>query len=147
MSEYKDKIKDPINRTIEIMNNYNGKYEVTQLINTGFVILGMFIENYVYKNENKREIDCAYEALEKLSESKNVEIIKQTNKNIDKKQYLISLRNALAHCNVKTSGDGENISNIELNGDVLRHSIKITTEFKVENFKNFIIKIADLMTL
>ena len=61
MTEYTNFTKDFVNRTQDILNNYYGKYEVTNLINCclGLIIIpkqniGIKFPNYTFDNSNKR---------------------------------------------------------------------------------------------
>ena len=94
--QYEDRLRDSIARSIHIMDNYNGEYEVTLMINTAYIVIGQIIEYYTKKK--KKEISKVYELI-----SDKVKINNPQNKEMFK--VFRTLRNSLAHYHIKMEGE------------------------------------------
>lgn len=92
---YKNRYRDSIDRSIYILDNYKGKYKITLMINTAYIVLGQMIEG-ISNHEN--EINTIYDTI-----NETVNICNDENKT--KWRVVRSLRNSLAHYHIEMEGD------------------------------------------
>ena len=143
--EYIDRLKDPINRALINLKNYNGPYEVTDLITTCIYVFSKLIE---VEKGSKNPIYCEriYELLNKYDAILNRPLNKER-----REYYVVNcLRNGLVHWD----GDFESY-----NGSIVRTLWKIIFkdkirqteeiikfEFHVDDLKSFIFEVGEVIT-
>ncbi len=127
MSEYTGAFdKEFIIRTKEILEKYDEKYEVTLLINCTLSLICMPIEKIKYSSNGSPNL----EIVDILSNQLQKFLVKcNTNNNL---ALLKTLRNGIAHLDIKLINKKNCINNITITG-----STKISKNTSVENIFSF----------
>ena len=129
--EYIDFKKDFPERTIDILKNYKGKYEVTLLINCLTALL-VLPKEFFYKNIPE-EIPCGWGLTKEHITTVSCEACG------DKLREIVRhMRNAIAHLDIKTTNDKNgNIERVKF-----ENRSKFIAEIPVDDLKTFVIKLA-----
>lgn len=112
MSEYKDFEVDFVKRTLKIINEYNGNYEITMLVNcsVGLIILPKesdILNNNKYLNVNRDLTDI------------------RKGKCKDNEDFVRHLRNAIAHCHIQQKSCRGSITNLIFTDRNIEINLKI----------------------
>jgi len=134
MSEMNNFKKDFVYRTLDILEKYDGKCEVTLLLNCLCGLVTFPIENE--KNECKYKIDLFKEKCVKELESLCIRY------DFYKRPYYLTfkdIRNSIAHFNIKVFNDEKKIDNISLRAysDEERPKQVFSIKISVKNLKKF----------
>lgn len=103
MSEYKDFEHCIICRSYQNLEDYNGKYEVTMLLNTLYMTV-------IKSAENRSVLHVKPRPLVDWLEKNNIVDKQENDYNHD--DIIRYLRNGLAHFNIQVNGDGEKITTV-----------------------------------
>lgn len=139
MSEYTDFPKDFLERTLSIVENYNGEYEVTNLINCclGLIIIPKqrlidTLPDYTFSDNDKTF---------KIDKS-NLKLIK--NRDFSLKNVLRQIRNGLTHARIEQKTLHNRIIGIRISDRYNENSDdNFIIELTTDELKEFSLKLAN----
>lgn len=134
MSQYAGEFnKEFLKRTEKILQEYNGEYEITLLLNCTLSLICLPIE--LLKNENYEVIDAVCNKLNNLKTK--IEMRGEKIKENENYLKLRALRNGIAHLNISLSEKENKIENITIKGTTNYKKTTYIFEFTCENLKVF----------
>lgn len=122
--EYKEFFKDSISRTLSLLKEYKGDYEITLLINSAYMIAGQIIER------SKRDKNKMEEIYVLLSKYASIEF------SFENKEIIVrNVRNSLAHYNIQVNSNGINYNKID---EIVLDNNGKYISFTSDNLKKFL---------
>jgi hypothetical protein len=133
--EYKDLKKDLPKRTIDILKNYKGNYEVTLLINCLTALLVLPKERFF--NQIPDEDICNLQGWG-LTKEHMIEV-RYGSRGYNLREIVRNMRNAIAHMNIDVANNDER----QIDKVIFKNKrAKIWLEIPVEDLRTFVIKLA-----
>lgn len=141
--EYKDFSRDFIKRTKCNLAMYDGKYEVTNLVNCclGLIIIPKETIIDRLSNDAVYENDLSYGISKTKNHIKDGHVPSSDNK-FGLKNIVRHIRNGLSHGRIEQAIEGENIIGLRI-FDMYDGSENFSIKFKLEEFKTFALRVAD----
>lgn len=124
-------VKDFYQRTLQIVNSYNGEYDVALLINAMVGLLIVPREAYFKKN-NIPDCFISADLLEKIRNCVKFNLFDDKEQEKTLKEIITHLRNAVAHGNLKIKGEKPVINNkpVEI------HSVEFVDDYEFKDKKD-----------
>jgi hypothetical protein len=145
VSEYKDFSKDFIQRTKCNLAMYDGKYEVTHLINSclGLIIIPKEMLAEKLSNEPAYEDDLSY-GISKEKNSIKDDYAPNGDKTYSLKNIIRHIRNGLSHGRIEQRVKNREIVGLRIyDKQNEKSSENFSIDFTIEQFKTFALRVAD----